>query len=133
MKNSNSAGRDLLLLLIGIGMCVGGLYLFASKVSVSPNMSRVDFFGMLGGNGVPGGMIIIPLILGIVLWIAVPKTYIGQILTAIGALIIVLGVISSLNLRMREMNLFELITIMVLIFGGAALSLRMLLTPTHKD
>lgn len=133
MSDKNSAGRDLLLFLIGLGMCIGGLYLFTNQVSVSSfSMSRVSYFGMIDG-GIPGGMIVIPLILGVVIWIALPKIYVGQILTCAGALIIILGVISSVQLHFRQASLFEYLLILILIFGGGALMLRILLTPTHKD
>ena len=34
MYGKNSVGKDLILLLIGVGMCVGGLFIFSKHVTV---------------------------------------------------------------------------------------------------
>ena len=134
MYGKNSVGKDLILLLIGVAMCVGGLFIFSNNVTVSSfSMSRVSYWGMFGGRSMPGGLIVIPLILGIVLWIALPKTFIGKLVTVLGALIIILGVMSSVTLRFRSASLFEYIMMLILIFGGGALALRILLLPGVKD
>lgn len=132
MSDRNSAGKDLFLFLLGLGMCVGGLFLFTNQVDVKAfSMQQVNFFGLI--NAIPGGLIVIPLIIGIVIWIALPKIFVGQILTGIGALIIILGVISSVQLHFRQTSLFTYLLILILIFGGGALVLRTLLTPSGKD
>ena len=72
MKKDNP-GRDLALLILGMVLTVAGLYLFFSQVSVSSSFfgGRVDFWGIMG-SGVPTGMIIIPLIIGVVLMVIFP-------------------------------------------------------------
>lgn len=132
MSNGNSAGKDLFLFLLGLGMCIGGLFLFTNQVMVEPfNMRQVDFFGMT--KPMPGGLVVIPLILGVVIWIVIPRIFVGQILTGAGALIVILAVMSSVNLKFKPATLYEYLLILVLIFGGGALMLRILLTPSDKD
>lgn len=133
MNEKNSAGKQLILLLVGIVMCAAGLFLFSRQVSVTPFSGGFSYFGMFGDRKLPGGMIVMPLIIGIALWIILPKSFIGKIVTGLGALFIVLGVVSSLNLVYERTSLYELILMLVLIFGGAALALRILLMPSGDD
>lgn len=132
--NENKPGRDLQLLLLGLAMLAGGLYLLFSSVSVNSFgfAGSTNFWGILGGSGVPTGTIIIPFIIGVVLMIAIPKNIVPKIVTGLGLLIIVLGIISSVRITLHNMSLFNFIMIVVLIFGGAALCLRILLSDKYS-
>lgn len=136
MNEKNSAGKELLLLLMGIGMCVGGIYLLFQQVTVeSFTFSQgIGYWGVFGNDKtIPSGLIVIPLIIGIMLWIILPRTFIGKLFTGLGALIIILGIISSVHLRFRRASLFEFVMMLILIFGGAALSFRIMLAPSSTD
>lgn len=130
MEN-NHVGRDLALFLLGIAMCAGGLYLFLQNVTIESSLwgngSRVNFFGILGGGGIPSGTITIPFILGIVLLFFAPRSFWSKLLTGLGLLIILLGVISSTTLRFKATSSFNYLLMIILIFGGAAMTLRILL------
>lgn len=129
--NGNSAGKQLLLLLLGILMCGSGLFLFANKVVVgTPVLSGFyGNWGLFGGRGISGGMIIIPLIIGIVVWVIFPRSFAGKLITMLGTLFIVFGIISTISLTMNHITLYELILMLILIFGGGALALRILFVP----
>lgn len=135
--DNKSAGKDLALFLAGIFMCAGGVYLFLSNVDVSTSMfgagGGINFWGLIGGNGIPTGMITIPLIIGIVMLFFAPNSVLSKIVTALGLLIIILGVISSTTLRFRTTNAFNYVLMVILIFGGAAMILRILLVGTYSD
>ena len=132
MDERNEAGKELLLLILGFGMCIGGLYLFFANLTVrnfTLFSSGVKMFGLFSGDGLPGGMVFIPLVLGIMIWIMLPKMYVGQLITGAGVLIIILSVIESLKVEFKPKNGFEFTLMLVLIFGGLALMLRVLLLP----
>lgn len=132
MNNGNSAGKQLLLLLVGILMCGGGLFLFAQHVRVISPMRLSGFYGnwgLFGGRGLSGGMILIPLILGIVIWVMFPDNFAGKLVTMLAVLIIVFGIISTIELRLDPISLYELVIMLILIFGGGALALRILFVP----
>ncbi|MBQ4067617.1 MAG: hypothetical protein IJC76_00010 [Lachnospiraceae bacterium] len=137
MENRNNAGRDLGLFLLGLAMCAGGLYLFLNNVVIETSLwgsnSRVDFFGTIGGGGIPSGMITIPFIIGIVLLFFAPKSIWPKIVTGLGLLIILLGVISSTTLRFKATSSFNYILMVILIFGGAAMVLRILLMGGYSE
>ena len=57
MNERNSAGKQLLLLLLGILMCCGGLYLFSTHVRVDTGFNFSGMYRSIGifcSRGIPG-------------------------------------------------------------------------------
>ncbi len=133
MKKDNP-GRDLALLILGMVLTVAGLYLFFSQVSVSSSFfgGRVDFWGIMG-SGVPTGMIIIPLIIGVVLMVIFPDRIWPKVVSGLAVLIILLAIISSVRLSYNNSNFFNFILPILMIFIGVALGLRILFGTDKKD
>ena len=131
MDERDSAGKQLLLLLLGILMCGSGLFLFSKHIMVSaPRFGNMySSWGIFGSRGIPGGMVVIPLFIGIVVWVIFPRSFAGKLISMLGTLFIILGVISSVELNYQKTSLFEFILMLILIFGGGALALRILFMP----
>ncbi|MDE6662291.1 MAG: hypothetical protein K2K46_03010 [Lachnospiraceae bacterium] len=122
MKN---AKNELLEFLGGLAMLVVGLYILSQKVMVYSS-----FFGfgmMLGGFSVSSGMIMIPFIIGIVWMFASGGSFVSKVFTGLGVLIIIVSLIMSTNISLIHMRLYEWVTILILIFGGAGMLARLLL------
>ena len=101
----------------GIALLVSGGYWFFSNIYVT-----TSYFGLsLGSMKVSGGLVIVPFLIGIVWLLVKPKTLAPKILTVAGLLIIILSVISSTRFVIRNMNLFEYLLILTMIFTGGAL------------
>jgi hypothetical protein len=111
---------------LGLTMMCGGFYLLLNGIVVSSAFGwGTRLFG-IGGVGITGGIILIPLIIGVGLIFYNARNVLGWLL-AVGALAAMLfGVIASLSLSLRTMTAFELICILVLAFGGLGLFLRSL-------
>lgn len=122
--------NELLEFLGGLAMLVVGLYLFTSKATV-----YTSFFSgslRLFGQNLNSGIVIIPLIIGIV-WLFVKPSSIGaKLVTGLGALIIIVSIIASTTIMLSRISLFEWILYIVLIFGGAGLLIRALFFGNHK-
>ena len=122
--------NELLEFLGGLAMLVVGLYLFTNKATV-----HTSFFSgslRLFGQNLNSGIVIIPLIIGIV-WLFVKPSSIGaKIVTGLGALIIIVSVIASTTIMLSRISLFEWILYLVLIFGGVGLLIRALFGGNHK-
>ncbi len=130
--SGNKTGRDLQSLLLGLAMLVGGLFLLFTNIRVGTNyysLGRTGFFGMI--SRVPSGMMIIPFIIGIVLIVIYPNKLIPKIVTGLGLLIIVLGIIASVKIEYIPSSFFDFLLMIVLIFVGAALCLRILLSDKY--
>ena len=68
----------------------------------------------------------IPFMFGIGMIFYNSKNYLGWILTIGSLIMLIFGVISSINFRLRSMSAFELIVILVLLVGGIGLFLNSL-------
>ena len=114
--------------LIGLVMMVAGFYLLLNAIVVDVSFG----FGMrlygVGGLSITRGMVMIPFVAGVIFVFYNSKNPIGWLL-AIGALVaLIAGVLVNTQFRFQRMSAFDLITILVLAFGGLGLFLQSLRT-----
>jgi hypothetical protein len=113
--------------LLGIVMMIGGGYLLLNAIVVRPNFG----FGTRAfGAGVPvtSGMVLIVFMFGVGFIFYDRTKWVGWIL-AVGSVIgLIFGVIASTTLQFANMSVFDLLVILVLLFGGVGLFLRSLLS-----
>ena len=103
----------------GLVMTAVGGYLLLSQVTVAG--SFWDFFGF---NGF--GLSLLPLLAGIGLLFFNGKSAPGWALLAIGALIIVAGIIANLQIWFRPTSLYNTLVMLGLLAGGVGLVARSL-------
>lgn len=115
--------------LVGLVMLVAGGYWFMSSVTVT-----TGYFGLSFGNfHLSGGLVVIPFIAGII-WLFLNTDSIGaKLLTGLGLIIILGSIIMSTRFIFHSKSLYEYLLMLVLIFGGAALSLQVLLASPKED
>lgn len=117
---------------VGLIMCGVGLYMLLSKITVSSTFglgTNLYRFGGSGSNvsfGLTTGMILIPLIIGIIWIFYNGRSIFAWLLTLTSLSGMLFGVISSVTLRLNTMNSFDLIMIFILAFGGLGIFLRSL-------
>ena len=121
---------------IGLAMMCGGFYMLLQSITVSAtfNMGMHLFGASLRGHGfsITSGMVMIPFIFGIGLIFYNGKNFMGWLL-ALGSLAaMIYGVIASTHFVLRTMTAFELVTILVLSFGGLGLFLSSLRNIENK-
>lgn len=125
-----SAKNELLQFLAGVVMLTVGLFIFSQKVIVSS--SFMSGFS-LGGMRMTSGLIIVPLIAGVVWMFVSGASFPSKIMTALGALLIVVGIIASTSIHLTAMTLYEWVLILILIFGGAGLLVKVLVVGDYHD
>ena len=101
----------------GLAMTAGGGYLLLNQVTVSSG-----YWQLWGYNAF--GISLIPLLIGIALVFFDGKSKLGWLLTAFGAIVIVLGIISNLTINYRPTTLFNTLIILALLAGGLGLIVR---------
>ncbi len=124
------AKNELLQFVAGLVMLVVGLYIFSQKVMV-----HSGFFGghlSVGGFHLNSGLILIPLIAGIV-WMFVSDAFGAKILTVVGVLLIITSIIMSTSIHLTSMTLYEWVLILVLIFGGAGFVAKVLFASNKEN
>ena len=108
---------------IGLAMLIGGVYLFLDNIQLIQFGLSYRFFSY-GGYHLTTGLVFIPFIFGIVLVFYDSRLDIGWWLCILSLLLIVYGVLRSIQFRFIPMSAFELSLILVLGFGGLGLILN---------
>ena len=125
----NRAGKDFAMLLIGLGMLGAGLVLFFRNVYVYTTDSLFWGFGSMRVGGL--GLLFVPLILAIVLWVIYPKSIWPKILAGVTVVALIVGIISMIRFSLRN-DLLNLVIQIILIFAGGALTLKVLVIDDPK-
>jgi len=105
--------------LVGFAMACTGAYLLSNQVSVGSG-----YWSFYGTNSF--GITLLPMVIGIGLLFFNGRSIIGWLLTVAGALFILAGVIANLHIYFRPTSLFNVIVMLVLLFGGLGLVARSL-------
>lgn len=118
--------NDLLMFFIGLILLGAGLFWLFQRTSVA----TVGIFsgGLLFGNiTIPTGVVLLPLIIGIILlFFLEDKRIFGWIVTAIGLVIVILSILMSVRITLEKTSLFEFVCIFGFIAAGTGLLLRTL-------
>lgn len=125
-SSESSPLKELGIFLAGIAMLIAGLFFFSQKVLVYSSFFSTGF--AIHGFHMKSGMVIVPFIIGIVWLFASPKSIAAKLYMAAATLIIVASVIMTTDFHLLTMTLFDWILLLVLIFGGLGMILRVLLT-----
>jgi hypothetical protein len=105
--------------LLGLGMSVAGAYLLTQRVTVTGG------YWTLGGYNA-FGLSLLPLLFGIGLLFFNGKSVAGWLLTFVGVVIILAGIIANLDIYFQPTSLFNTIVMLVLLAGGIGLVARSL-------
>ena len=125
-NNKGEAGNELVQFLMGLGMLACGVWFFLSKMTVGFHGLGNYYWGSTYLGRVPTGAIFVPLILGIILLFYKPNIF-AKIVTFLGALIIIASVILALKIDFATTRGYEFVVMLVLMFGGLGLLVRVLL------
>jgi hypothetical protein len=105
--------------LAGLAMAAGGGYLLMNQVTVSSGLWQLWGYNAFGIS-------LIPLLIGVGLLFFDGSSKLGWVLTVLGALVILLGILTNLTIFFRPTSLFNTIIILVLLAGGLGLIARSL-------
>ena len=123
--------NDLLVFLGGLAMLVAGLYWFMTKVTVS-----TDFFGgtfSFGNFQINSGLIVVPFI-ATIFWLFVnPDSFLAKICVVLSIVLIIAAIIMNTSFHLQRTSLYEYLLMLVFIFGGGGMVLRVLCDPKYSD
>ncbi len=112
--------------LLGLAMMASGGYLLLNSITVVNTFS----FGMRlyrwGPVGITSGMVLVPFIFGIGMIFYNGKNPLGWGLAGGSLIALVAGAIANIRLSFASMSAFDLLVILVLLFGGVGLFLSSL-------
>jgi hypothetical protein len=105
--------------LLGLGMAVAGAYLLTQRVTVTSG-----YWTLWGYNAF--GLSLLPLLFGIGILFFNGRSAAGWLLTFVGVVIILAGIIANLGVYFQPTSLFNTLVMLVLLAGGIGLVARSL-------
>ena len=106
-----------------IGIVVFAIGLFMVLYNTDVYTSRIGSVYSVGTWSPPFGVLIIPLLIGIIIVVATDKDLLGALFVCIGLLIIIVGILTSIDFRFRTTSAYY----MVLMFGFIAVGIGLVL------
>ena len=116
MKRDN----ELTEFILGIVFLAVGLFMLSKRVIVSSGFSIFT----IGNFDLTTGTIVIPLMIGIILYFLKPKSIIPKIIIILSIIFIIVSIIMSVKLHFVPTSLFDYLLIIVLISAGTGLILK---------
>jgi hypothetical protein len=104
---------------LGLAMATVGGYLLLNQVTV-----HSGFWSFFGGNSF--GLTLVPMLVGIGFLFFDGRSVVGWILSGLGALIIVAGIIVNMQIYFRPTSLYNTLLMLALLAGGLGLIVRSL-------
>ena len=101
----------------GLAMVAAGGYLLLQQVQV-----HSGFWAWFGGNTF--GLTLVPLLVGIGFLFFDGKSKAGWVLTALGAIFILAGILTNLQIYFQPTSLFNTLIMLALLAGGLGLIAR---------
>lgn len=105
--------------LMGFAMACTGAYLLSHQVNVA-----TGYWNFYGTNSF--GVTLLPMMIGIGMLFFNGRSIFGWLLTVAGALFILGGILINLHIYFQPTSLFNVIVMLVLLFGGLGLVARSL-------
>ncbi|MDQ3805356.1 MAG: hypothetical protein M3416_16190 [Acidobacteriota bacterium] len=105
--------------LLGLGMSAAGAYLLTQRVTVTSG-----YWTLWGYNAF--GLSLLPLLFGIGILFFNGRSWAGWLLTFVGVVIILVGIIANLGIYFQPTSLFNTLVMLALLAGGIGLVARSL-------
>ncbi len=121
-KNVGGSPGGMKTFLLGIIMLTVGGYLLFNQVDIHGGYWRFSFLG--GGGGSSFGITLIPLLFGIGILFTNGQSMVGRVLTGLGALVIIVGIIVNMDMQFRRTSMWNTLMMLILIVGGIGLIVR---------
>lgn len=119
-NNKEKKASDFIEFYMGILLIIAGLFFLLSKAVV-----RSGFYGFsIGGLNISTGLVVIPLMLGIIWLVNNPKSILARILTIAGSIFIVGSIIMNIRITFTTTSMFDYLIMMLLIAGGIGLIIK---------
>lgn len=119
-NNKEKKASDFIEFYMGILLIIAGLFFLLSKAVV-----RSGFYGFsIGGLNISTGLVVIPLMLGIIWLVNNPKSLLARILTIAGSIFIVGSIIMNIRITFTTTSMFDYLIMMLLIAGGIGLIIK---------
>ena len=120
MDENKKKASDFIEFYVGLLMMAAGVFFLLSKAVVYSN----HFGFTIGGITISSGIVVIPLMAGIIWLMNNPKSLLAKILTLAGSVFIIASIMLSIRIMFTTTTYFDYIVIVVLLAAGLGLVIR---------
>ncbi len=125
-RERNRDRNDLRNFFVGLLMFGGGLFLILQNARVTSSWGYGGHIFSIGSWGVPNGMIMLPVLIGIVMLFMMEKKFFGWTVTILGIIFILFTIIMSVRITWITTSAYMFILMFGLVAAGGGLMLRVL-------
>ena len=118
MKGAGGTEGGIIQFFVGLIMLIGGGYLLLNSIRVSHHFGMGYSLYSFGSYNLTSGMVLIPFVFGVGIIFYNAKNILGWVLTISSIVMLVFGVISSINFQFKHMSAFDLLMMLGLTVGG---------------
>lgn len=122
----NKEAHELRDFFLGLIMFGAGLFMILQNAQVRSTLGYGGYFYHIGSWGVPNGLVMLPLVFGILLLFMLDKKLPGWIVTVLGIIFILLTILMNTRLEWKTTNAYMFILMFGLVAAGGGLMLRIL-------
>ncbi len=124
-RDMHKERNQLLTFFCGLLMFAAGLFLIFQNTVVSSGYGAGGYgFLHFGSFNLPNGMIMVPLIIGIAMLFLMDRKIFGWIVVAIGIIIILAAIISSVHIHWRTTSMYMFVIMFGLVAAGGGMMLK---------
>lgn len=120
MSEKNKKASDYIEFYMGIMLIAAGVFFLLSKAVVHSGFGAWSIAGM----NVSTGLVVIPLMFGIIWLVNNPKSIIARLITIAGTIFIIGSIIMNIRITFTTTSMFDYVVMMLLIAGGIGLLLK---------
>ena len=120
-KNQN----DLLIFFVGLLMFGAGLFMVLQNAQVQSTWGY-GYFYHIGSWGIPNGLVLLPLIIGIAMLFLMERKIFGWIVVSLGVVFILLSIILSVRVVWRTTSVYVFVIMFGLVAAGAGMMIKVL-------
>lgn len=122
MADKEKKASDFMEFYIGVILISIGVFFLLNKAVVHSGFSGWT----IGGINVSTGLVVVPLMVGIIWLFNNPKSLIARLITIVGSIFIVVSIIMNMRISFRSATMFEYVLMTMLMAAGIGLLLKSL-------
>ena len=119
-ENNKRKPTDTLEFYVGIVLIFSGIFFLLSKAVVRSSWLTVS----IGGLNVSTGLVVIPLMVGVIWLCYNPKSFIAKLITVFGAIAVIGAIMLSLRISFVTTSMFDYVIMILLMAAGAGTLLK---------
>lgn len=119
-ENNSKKASDFIEFYMGLLLIIAGLFFLLSKAVVHSGFHAWS----VGGLNISTGIVVVPLMLGVIWLVNNPKSILARLITIAGAIFIVGSIIINIRISFTTTSMVDYIIMMLLIAGGIGLIIK---------